>query len=104
MSDDDVTVRDNLEASRFEIRVGDELIGELRYQLSGTEYAIMHTGIEPAHGGRGMGATLVTRALDTIRERSGTVLPYCPFVPKVIRDHPEYADLVPAERRAQFGL
>jgi hypothetical protein len=32
------------------------------------------------------------------------VLPYCPFVPKVIRDHPEFLELVPADRRADFDL
>jgi predicted GNAT family acetyltransferase len=32
------------------------------------------------------------------------VLPYCPFVNSWIASHPEYADLVPAGRREQFGL
>ena len=43
-------------------------------------------------------------ALQIIRERKGTVLPYCPFVPKVMRDHPELIDLVPEDERATFGL
>ena len=32
------------------------------------------------------------------------VLPYCPFVRSWIAGHREYADLVPADRRSQFGL
>jgi hypothetical protein len=32
------------------------------------------------------------------------VLPYCPFVKSYIQKHPEYLDLVPAERRASFDL
>jgi hypothetical protein len=32
------------------------------------------------------------------------VLPYCPFMRSWISDHREYADLVPAGRREQFGL
>jgi hypothetical protein len=32
------------------------------------------------------------------------VLPYCPFVLSWITEHSEYADLVPAGRREQFGL
>ncbi len=43
-------------------------------------------------------------ALAEISERGGTALPYCPFVPKVIRDHPEYLELVPKDQRDTFGL
>jgi hypothetical protein len=32
------------------------------------------------------------------------VLPYCPFVRNWISGHREYADLVPPDRRQQFGL
>jgi predicted GNAT family acetyltransferase len=32
------------------------------------------------------------------------VVPYCPFVRSWITEHSEYADLVPADRREQFGL
>jgi hypothetical protein len=31
-------------------------------------------------------------------------MPYCPFVNSWIAAHREYADLVPAGRREQFGL
>jgi hypothetical protein len=32
------------------------------------------------------------------------VLPYCPFVRGYIERHPDYLDLVPADRRSGFGL
>jgi hypothetical protein len=32
------------------------------------------------------------------------VLPYCPYVTSWIRKHPEYVDLVPGDRRGDFGL
>ena len=98
------TVADNPDSSRFEITVDGELAGFLDYRKDGDEYALPHTRIYPQFGGRGLGTELVTGALDQIAERGGTVLPYCPFVPKVIRDHPDYVELVPKDQRDTFGL
>jgi predicted GNAT family acetyltransferase len=97
-------VQDNPAASRFEISVDDELVGYLEYQEDDGEYAIPHTRIFPQFRHRGLGATLVLNSLETIRERRGTVLPYCSFVPKVMREHPELAELVPESERASFGV
>jgi len=97
-------VQDNPTASRFEISVDDELVGYLEYQEDDGEYAIPHTRIFPQFRHRGLGATLVLNSLETIRERRGTVLPYCSFVPKIMREHPELAELVPESERASFGV
>jgi len=32
------------------------------------------------------------------------VLPFCPFVDAFIKDHREYAELVPEAQRPRFGL
>jgi len=31
------------------------------------------------------------------------VLPFCPYINSWIKKHPEYTDLVPQDRRADFG-
>jgi predicted GNAT family acetyltransferase len=100
----DTAVKDNPAASRFEMTVDDELVGYLDYREQGGEYSIPHTRVFPQFEGRGYGAKLVVRALETIRDRHGTVLPYCSFVPKVMREHPELAELVPESERASFGV
>ena len=97
-------VQDNPAASRFEITIDDELAGYVDYREHEGEYALPHTRVLPAYEGRGVGSELVVGALEHIRDAGGTVLPYCPFVPKVIRDHPEFTDLVPEDQRATFGL
>lgn len=97
-------VQDNKAGSRFEISVDGELAGFVDYRRHGDEYALPHTRIYPQFGGQGMGGTLVTGALAEIALRGGTVLPYCPFVPKVIRDNPEFLELVRKDQRATFGL
>lgn len=98
------TVQDNRADSRFEITVEGELAGYVDYRLHGEEYALPHTRVFPQFEGRGIGGQLITGALSEIASRGGTVLPYCPFVPKVIRDNPEYLELVPEDQRATFGL
>ena len=97
-------VTDNPSESRFEITVDDELVGYLEYQDDDGEYAIPHTRIFPQFRHRGLGATLVVSSLEAIRDRHAQVLPYCSFVPKVMREHPELADLVPESERATFRL
>jgi predicted GNAT family acetyltransferase len=98
------SVQDNAAESRFEITVDGDLAGYVDYHLDGDEYALPHTRVFPQFGGRGVGGQLIAGALTEIASRGGSVLPYCPFVPKVIRDHPEFLDLVPADRRGDFDL
>ena len=98
------TVADNPTSSRFEITVDGELAGFLEYRKHGDEYALPHTRIYRQFEGHGLGTELVSGALAEIAKRGGTALPYCPFVPKVIRDHPEFLELVPKDQRGTFGL
>jgi predicted GNAT family acetyltransferase len=98
------TVADNPASSRFEITIDGELAGFVDYRKDGDEYALPHTRVFTRFEGHGVGSELVRGALAEIAERGGTALPYCPFVPKVIRDNPEFLELVPKEQRGTFGL
>lgn len=99
-----ITVRDVPERSRFEIYVDGEFAGFTEYHDRGKLRVFPHTVIEEAFGGRGLSGTLVRQALDTMRAEGRSILPLCPVVRGFIVKHPEYADLVPAERHAEFGL
>lgn len=103
------TVVDNPEQSRYEIFAGEDgtqLAGFAEYFLSASEgeIAFIHTEIDPAFSGQGLGGKLARAVLDAVRERKLAVLPYCPFIRGWMRKHPEYADLVPEARRAAFEL
>ena len=100
----DLQVTDNQAQSRFEIRADGELAGFAEYEMSGDEIAFIHTETEDRFRGHGLAGTLVQSALEAVRDRNRGVLPYCPFVKSWITGHREYADLVPADRRPQFGL
>jgi uncharacterized protein len=100
----DVEVADNPDKARFEILADGELAGFVLYHLRGNEIAFTHTETDERFRGHGLASQLVMAALDAARARQLAVLPYCPFVRSWLEEHPEYADLVPAGRRVQFGL
>lgn len=98
------TVVDVAEARRFELRIDDEVAGYAEYRHRPGALAFTHTVVEPAYEGQGVGSELARAALEAARARGHAVLPYCPFVRGWIGKHPDFLDLVPADRRAEFGL
>jgi len=97
-------VTDNPAESRFEIYVGGERAGLIQYQLNGEKISLIHTEVDDRFQGMGLAAKLARSALDQARARGLAVLPFCPYVKSWIAKHPDYVDLVPEARRAEFGL
>jgi len=99
------TVHDNPAESRYEIHDDAQLAGFAVYELTGQRIAFTHTEVDKAFGGRGLAKQLVTEALDDARRRGLAVLPFCPYVRKIIAQNAAtYLDLVPAEDRERFDL
>lgn len=97
-------VTDNPKASRYELHVGGQLAGFITYHLHGQVISLNHTEIDPGFQGGGLASSLARFSLDDARNRQLAVLPFCPYVQSWLKKHPDYADLVPADRRAEFGL
>jgi predicted GNAT family acetyltransferase len=99
-------VTDNPSASRYELHVDVELAGFIGYQLdsSAAVISLVHTEIEPAFEGAHLATHLARYSLDDARKRGLAVLPFCPYINSWIKKHPEYTDLVPEDRRGDFGL
>ncbi|HEX3956241.1 MAG TPA: GNAT family N-acetyltransferase [Trebonia sp.] len=99
---------DNPAESRFELYVGDERAGLVQYDVGGHQdgepISILHTEVADRFQGMGLASKLVRSVLDEARARGLAVLPYCPYTKSWIAKHPDYVDLVPRDRRAQFGL
>jgi len=77
------TVVDVPERSRYEIRLGDRVVGHAAYRRRGDRIAFTHTEIDSACEGRGFGTKLVNEALD---DASGLeIVPLCPFVAAVVK-------------------
>jgi predicted GNAT family acetyltransferase len=88
-----VEVRDNPEESRFEAYVGAELAGFTAYDRSDGAITILHTEVDDAFEGRGVGSSMVRQVLDRLRAGGLTVTVLCPFVNAWVRRHPDYQDL-----------
>jgi uncharacterized protein len=87
----DVRVLDNSDEHRFEAFLDDELAGYIVYRAEPRVITLLHTEVDPAFEGRGIGSRLVAAALDDIRSRDLELLPICPFVRSYITRHPESA-------------
>ena len=99
-----IDLRDNTVEDQFELYVDGKPAGVLTYTIENGLYALQHEEIDEHFQGRGMGSQLVSHALDQIRAGGHGVLPHCPFVQSYLQSHPQYVDLVPAGRRAEFEL
>jgi predicted GNAT family acetyltransferase len=97
-------VSDKPDRSRYEIAVDGKRVGHLRYRRHPNRIDLIHTEILPQHEGHGYGGELLAGVLALVREEGLAVIPHCPFVRSYLERHPDDLDLVPAERRAEFGL
>lgn len=86
-------VRDNKEASRYEMDV-DGGIAFANYRMSPGIVTVIHTEVPAALRGRGLGAKLSAAVLDHIRVEGLKVVPRCGYFAGFIREHPAYHDLL----------
>ena len=99
-----IEVTDHPEAQRYEVRVDGALAGFAEYQRVPGRITFTHTEVDRAFGGRGLAGRLAKYSLDEARAAGLEVLPFCPFYRGWIQKHPDYRDLVPEDRRAEFDL
>ncbi len=100
----DVTVINDEQAQRYEIRQGETLLGFAQYQPVGNAVMFTHTEVGEAHEGQGYGGVLAHAALDDVRAQGKLAIPMCPFIAAYIARHPQYVDLVHPQQRGVFGL
>jgi len=99
-----VTVVEAPGRGRFEILVDGGLAGYTEYHDVDGARVFPHTVIEDEFAGRGLATTLVRTVLDRMRDEDCPIVPKCAVVRGFIAKHPEYVELVPEERRAEFGF
>lgn len=90
----DLVVRDDPQELRYEAIRDDRLVGVIRYRIEPGVVVLVHTEVDEAVEGTGVGSQLVRGALADLRARGLRVVPLCPFVAAYLRRHPEDADLV----------
>lgn len=86
----DSGVRDDVGHHRFLYREAG-LHAQLQYRADGERLVLVHTEVPEALGGRGIGGRLVGAAVDRAESSGETVVPWCPYARKWLRDHPDVA-------------
>lgn len=91
---DDVEIRNNEAAGRYELSVGGRLGSFAEYRIVDDRIVFPHTETMDEFRGRGLAAKVVQAALDDARASGRQVVPACWFVAEFIDEHPEYRPLV----------
>jgi len=90
-----IEFEDNGHKGRYVVRGADGAEAEMTFTRSGDSRIIIdHTGVPDAFRGQGIGAKLVTRAVEDARAAGKTILPLCPFAAAQFARHPEWADVL----------
>jgi predicted GNAT family acetyltransferase len=90
---DEVTVRHNAPASRFEAAVGAHL-AVADYVVQDGRMIFTHTFVPPELRGRGLAEKLVRAGLEQARTEGRRVVPQCSYVAAFIERHREFQDLL----------
>ncbi|MYS23931.1 GNAT family N-acetyltransferase [Streptomyces sp. SID4948] len=88
-----MTVADAPQEHRYEARINDRLAGFVAYVRSPQLIAFIHTEVEDAYEGHGVGSTLARAALDDARAQGLRVVAVCPFISGWLERHADYQDL-----------
>jgi uncharacterized protein len=94
VDDEQTRVLDNPDELRYELWVDGARVGFIAYRHEPGVIVLVHTDIDPAYEGKGLGSRLVAGALADLRSRGLGLVPLCPFVAAYLRRHPDQADLV----------
>ena len=83
------TVRRNEDESRYELLLGEELAGYTEYEVGDGSITFVHTVVDNAHEGQGLGSTLAKGALTDAKGAGLRIDARCEFVASYLERHPE---------------
>ena len=89
MDSNQLEVKHNSEAKRFEVQLGEQ-IAMVEYYIAGNNIVFTHTEVPRDYEGRGIASRMVKVALDYAVEAGYKIQPLCPVVKLYVERHPEY--------------
>lgn len=93
-SGEDVRVVRNDAASRYELWLGETRAGIATYRETDTSVTFIHTIVDDAFSGRGLGSRLAAFVLSDTVDRGKRIVPRCPFLREYLRGHHEFDEYV----------
>jgi predicted GNAT family acetyltransferase len=89
-----ITVTENADRNRFDGTDDSGVVaGFVEYERHGNTVDLVHTEVDEAFEGRGVGSSLVRGVLDELRGQDVDVTVSCPFIKSWLEKHPDYQDL-----------
>lgn len=89
-----MTLEHNEEASRYELRKGQDLISLAAYLTANGVRYFNHTVTTPGHGGHGNAALVVRFALDDTVAQGLKIVPACSYVQELLIEHRDWDDSI----------
>ncbi|MFD3703711.1 GNAT family N-acetyltransferase [Nocardia sp. NPDC058658] len=80
----------NVEKSRYDVFFDDQLAGFTEYIERDNDTDFIHTEIDDAFAGKGLGGVLARQAVEDVIARERTITAHCPFIRGWLDKHPEY--------------
>ena len=84
----------NPDEFRYEIHVDGKVAGVTQYRETPDAWDFVHTEIDDAYEGHGLGGHLARGALDDVRAKGHKVIATCPFIKGWIAKHEDYQALL----------
>jgi predicted GNAT family acetyltransferase len=73
--------------SRFEVKVGGDVVGYALFERVGSTVTFTHTVVERQWEGSGLGTELAARAVASIREQGHQLVARCSFIRAYVEAH-----------------
>jgi predicted GNAT family acetyltransferase len=84
----------NDKKNRYEVFYGGELAGFGEYEERDDETVFIHTEVDGAFSGKGLGSILAEQAVEDVIARGRVIRPLCPFIKAYLDKRPQYDEHV----------
>jgi uncharacterized protein len=97
------TLAHDVKGRKYTIAVGDEPAGFAQYVERGDQRVFVHTVIDDAFSGQGLGSMLAGFALDDTRSAGRRIVAICPFIAAFVERHHDWDAIIDAPTASQVS-
>ncbi len=92
---EEIKLEINDKKGQFSLFINGKEQGLITFLFDGKDKIIIdHTEVYPGNEGKGLGKKLVSKTVQTAREKHWKIVPVCSFAKKVIDRTPEFQDVL----------